>query len=674
MKNLKFLVALLLAINFFGLTACDEQPLGSTDRPATDMTFTVEYRNHGPKTSYGTLGTEKFHTMSSTDTFVSYTLEHYDVSGTLLGTQTNTSLKFRYANVPGGTVWTVLKGSTLSGSVVNLKITALAGISVNAYREINGTEVGARFNFSNRDPGTAPNGTAERGVATNMAASFTIQTASQSFVVNTEAPISENRQLVGSANGNGYYYPLLTTGQRANGTNDTIWSNLSINGKVAGVEVTPQDEWAFLYSGGSIIFLLNGRSIEIPPATPEIIIDPISNSDVIVKMVRKTVADSSQTVRIKYDYSIGPTYPTVLLRESSSFTNDTVYQNVSGLNENDVISVIAWAVDARGNYTESRAQYTMSDITGGTQTQVPVLFDTQDESGQTLGFLEYTVNGVPYTGTQTLNFHEGDVVSYTLLQSQSPAGDDYYPVTQNGQFSVVQGITAQTLVWSTQQQQSGDISGLIPSGETETSVDLDWVANQNNNASNIQVLNGGTVVATLVKTATSYTVSGLTANTLYSFTVKYDNTNGQTVSATTLEEGQEPPVGEGNIVRQSTTVDTLGVTCYRVVFPSVIGVSGVRLHIEGTLQPSQFTADLAALGYTQLGSVYTQKISGLDNIAYVPTALLGNANFVMLNAIGASITVSNVGDGYYQAEIAGVIYDLTRIANTRANNELRLIQ
>lgn len=582
MKNLKFLVALLLAINFFGLTACDEQPLGSTDRPATDMTFTVEYRNHGPKTSYGTLGTEKFHTMSSTDTFVSYTLEHYDVSGTLLGTQTNTSLKFRYANVPGGTVWTVLKGTTLSGSVRNLDIISFSGVAITAYMEI-GTWSAARFDFVNRSAGTAPSGTAQRDVPTNLSASFTIETSVQNFSISTEAPISETRQFVGSSSGSGKYtYTIMTTGQRANGASDTVWSTMSVSGKIAGVEVASNDQFAFLYDAGVIQFLLNGRSVQTYPAASSISFEQASNSELIVKMARRFVADSSATIKIKFAAQVGSA-PTVTNLESSIFVADTVYHNMTGLSSGNVVYVLARSVDVSGNFTSSTAQYIIQDLNGDVGVQYAVNYITEDESGNTLPFAQFVENGNTRTGGQTVSYSEGALVNYALLQSVSPAGDTYYPVTSNGQFTVSASAITYRFVYSAEQQQTGDISNLNIGSITQTSAIASWTNPSRSDVQNVYVrLDGGNPVS-LAAGSTGYTFTNLSPNTLYSVQVSLlltggSETNGQIRSFTTLNQGGQPPAGPDSLYVQDAS-------------------DNVEFHVTGSLA-SSFT-ELRAIVITE---------------------------------------------------------------------------
>lgn len=107
-----------------------------------------------------------------------------------------------------------------------------------------------------------------------------------------------------------------------------------------------------------------------------------------------------------------------------------------------------------------------------------------------------------------------------------------------------------------------NVTGLNVSNKTQTGLTLSWVASVSNDTASYDVLNGSTVIANV--TGTTYNVSGLVANTSYTFTIKAkDNSNnissGTSVSATTLAIADTtPPVL--TITAASNFTDTKTVT------------------------------------------------------------------------------------------------------------------
>ena len=76
-------------------------------------------------------------------------------------------------------------------------------------------------------------------------------------------------------------------------------------------------------------------------------------------------------------------------------------------------------------------------------------------------------------------------------------------------------------------------TNVIASNETQTTIDLNWTASSDNVAvTNYEVYNSGALVTTTA--ATSYQVTGLTANTAYTFTVKAKDAAGNTSANSTV--------------------------------------------------------------------------------------------------------------------------------------------
>lgn len=153
-------------------------------------------------------------------------------------------------------------------------------------------------------------------------------------------------------------------------------------------------------------------------------------------------------------------------------------------------------------------------------------------------------------------------------------------------------------------------TSLTVTGKTSTSVSLSWNASTDNvGVTGYKIYNGNTLVATVSGSTLNYNVTGLTANTAYTFTVKAADAAGNlssasnAVSATTdpVVVDTEAPTVPGNLhvmgAPTSTSVhlmwnastDNVGVSAYKVYQGSTLAatVSGSTTEYSVTgLSPS----------------------------------------------------------------------------------------
>ncbi|WP_281423175.1 carbohydrate binding domain-containing protein [Paenibacillus oenotherae] len=171
-------------------------------------------------------------------------------------------------------------------------------------------------------------------------------------------------------------------------------------------------------------------------------------------------------------------------------------------------------------------------------------------------------------------------------------------------------------------------------GKTQTSVTLGWTASTGT-VTGYEIWRGATKVGT--SATTSYTDTGLTAGTAYSYTIKAYNANqvseaSISVSVTTdTGTDTQPPTAPTNLVESAKTANsaTLGWTAST----DNIGVTGYNIYNGSTLAGSV------------AGTVTSYTVTGLTpNTAYSFTVKAKDAAGNESNASQAlSVTTSNVG-------------------------------
>ncbi|WP_422090411.1 M14 family zinc carboxypeptidase [Tenacibaculum ovolyticum] len=178
-------------------------------------------------------------------------------------------------------------------------------------------------------------------------------------------------------------------------------------------------------------------------------------------------------------------------------------------------------------------------------------------------------------------------------------------------------------------------SSLASSNITETSLTLNWVASTDNVAvTSYDVYNGSTKIGTTTN-ATTYNVTGLTAATAYTFSVKAKDAAGNislasnTLNVTTNAPDTQAPnapidVTASNITQTTATLnwtastDNVAVTAYEVFngATSIAIVSGTSANITGLTANTSYT--------------YTVKAKDAAGNVSIPSS---NVTFTTLNAV-----------------------------------------
>lgn len=171
-------------------------------------------------------------------------------------------------------------------------------------------------------------------------------------------------------------------------------------------------------------------------------------------------------------------------------------------------------------------------------------------------------------------------------------------------------------------------TGLGTPTQTTSSIALTWDASTDNiQVTGYRVYRGGTLVAS--PTTTSYTDSGLTANTSYNYTVKAVDAAGNISAAsdvlnvrTKAVGDATPPTVPANLTSPSQTTSSIKLSW--AASTDNVGVTGYRVYRNGTL-----VASLATTNYTDsqlaVNTAYSYTVSAVDaagNMSERSTALV----------------------------------------------------
>lgn len=170
-------------------------------------------------------------------------------------------------------------------------------------------------------------------------------------------------------------------------------------------------------------------------------------------------------------------------------------------------------------------------------------------------------------------------------------------------------------------------TNLASTAVTSTTVSLAWnAATDNVGVAGYKIYNGSTQVATVPASTLKYTVTGLTANTAYSFTVKAHDAAGNTSSnSNTLSVTTSAPV-----------VDTEAPTA-----PTGLHVMGTPTSTSVNLMWSASTDNVGVTGYrVYRGSTLVATVSG-STLEYNVTGLTPSTSYTFtVKAIDAAGNVS----------------------------------
>nr|AQQ75213.1 GH10 Xylanase FN3 FN3 CBM2 [uncultured bacterium]AWD75445.1 xylanase [uncultured bacterium] len=224
-------------------------------------------------------------------------------------------------------------------------------------------------------------------------------------------------------------------------------------------------------------------------------------------------------------------------------------------------------------------------------------------------------------------------------------------------------------------------SGLVASGTTSSSVSLAWSASTDNvGVTGYQILrapgaSGGTFAQVGTSTSTSFTNTGLSANTTYRFQVRAVDAAGNvsavsnTVTATTQGGGGDttPPSAPGNLAGTTTSssasltwsasTDNVGVTGYQIL--RAPGASGGSFAQVGTSTGTSFTnSGLSA------NTTYRYQVRAVDAAGNVSAV----SNTVTLTAqgggTGGACSVTPTLQTQWQT---GYVLEPVRVTNTSSS-------
>jgi poly(hydroxyalkanoate) depolymerase family esterase len=171
-------------------------------------------------------------------------------------------------------------------------------------------------------------------------------------------------------------------------------------------------------------------------------------------------------------------------------------------------------------------------------------------------------------------------------------------------------------------------TGLTVTGTTNTSASLSWTASSG--AASYNVYRGGTLVNSSPVTGTSFTDSGLTAGTAYSYTVASVDSSGTigaqsgVVSATTTGTNPGLPAPTG------LTVGAVTSSSIALSWTAVSGASGYDVYRNGT---QVNTSAVTGTGYTDTGLAtgtgYSYTVAAVDSTGRIgaqSTAVTGTTS------------------------------------------------
>jgi len=193
-------------------------------------------------------------------------------------------------------------------------------------------------------------------------------------------------------------------------------------------------------------------------------------------------------------------------------------------------------------------------------------------------------------------------------------------------------------------------ASLAASNETETTIDLNWTASTDNvGVTEYEVFQGGSSIAT-VTSGTSYQVTGLTANTSYSFYVTAKDAAGNvspqsnTVNASTTAPDTTAPSDPTGLASSNVTDSSVDLSWNAST--DNVGVTGYDVYQGGSLIGSSANTSYSVTGLTSNTS-YTFTVRAKDAAGNVS----GDSNSVNVTTDSTPITYcssqsSNINDEY----------------------------
>ena len=204
---------------------------------------------------------------------------------------------------------------------------------------------------------------------------------------------------------------------------------------------------------------------------------------------------------------------------------------------------------------------------------------------------------------------------------------------------------------------------LAAAGTTQTTTNLSWTASTDNVAvTGYDVYQGATLKATV--TGTTYAVSGLTASTAYTFSVKAKDAAGNISAASNIENITTlAPVADTTAPTAPTTLAASGTTATATnlswtASTDNVGVSGYDVYQGATLKATVTTTTYAVTGLTA-ATAYTFSVKAKDAAGNISAS----SNVVNVTTLTTSITYcASQGNSTADEKIGKVVFGT--ISNT----------
>jgi len=195
-------------------------------------------------------------------------------------------------------------------------------------------------------------------------------------------------------------------------------------------------------------------------------------------------------------------------------------------------------------------------------------------------------------------------------------------------------------------------ANLLVTGTTATSISLSWSASSDAGGSGLaryRIYRNGSTTALTTVTGTSYTNSGLTSGTTYTYAVTaYDNAGNESAAAgpvSATARDTQAPTSPTNLTVTATTTTSISLGWGASTDAGGSGRAGYRIYRDGSTTP---LATVTGRSYTNSGLVtgttYTYKVTAFDkagNESPASPQVSGIARDTQAPAMPTNLTVTS---------------------------------